>query len=60
MSLIDLLLITLYIVLTNSFEQVAFLIIEIMPIVLLGQDARGEVSKKRTAQDLYDELRGKE
>ena len=52
--------ITAYVLFTNSFEQVAFLFIEIMPIVLLGQDVRGEVSKKRTAQDLYDELRMKD
>lgn len=60
MSLLYLSFITFYIVFTNSFEQLAFLLIEIIPIVLLGQDVRGEVSKKRTAQDLYDELRMKD
>ncbi len=60
MSLLYLSFITFYIVFTNSFEQLAFLLIEIIPIVLLGQDVRGEVSKKRTAQDLYDELRVKD
>ena len=60
MSLLYISFIMIYILFTNSLEQLAFFIIEIMPIILLGQDVRGEVSKKRTAQDLYDELRMKD
>ena len=59
-SLIYFCIIAGYIGVTDSFQQLMFFFIEIMLVMLLGQDVRDELHRKKTAQNLYDELRKKD
>lgn len=49
-----------FISLIKNMEQVMFLVIEVLPIILLGIGSEEQKNGKLRAQDLYDKLRKKE